>query len=800
MLGIGATGAGKTHTFAGSMLDIGIVQYFVEGLFKSLADKSTTEPIKYTLRMQYVEIINEDVIDLLSKGKGLLIAEADEWEGAVIKGAERKVIKNVQQFKDAYKTGMMNRTNLMNEFGRLSDKAAAVVIFDLIQVTETTYDTQVLTSKITFVECPGTEPLSENTEDLVAKQGPTLNQSLLALQDMAIDLSSGKMGDANYDASQLTRLLGDVLGGNTMTIAIFNFQCEDQNGSLTTLSLLRYCQRIVNFPIINNSKAICLLHKYRKTNIALRKRAYGPRGETIEKYQEIIAELEKKKVGGGLDTIKLNDERKLMNIKLNEFKERYSSILKEKASIQERLLEVENEKLQMSKALIAQQIENTKLKEKIQNIEYDNDTRYAHKEASIHILEKNKDETQKKIVDLQELLDQAIADKHDFELEFMSVKRNYLNKCKEFEELKKKNEGISVELISLMNEKKWTENKANSSKHTEDEIMKLHKKLSVLENENTKLKEQLSKTFTELKSGNSEKVKMEALIEQIKLDYDKKRIALEKKYVVLAKTRSDKVINKESFNEDIWENERKDLEDRIKELDRKLEAASLEVRDQKERSEELEIEKRRVETQLEEVIANCRDRIEGIKENEVNKELINTYITREKELIRDISLAKDLIAKLQTKCRILREYSRQLKYLCEDVFPENRMKPDILLGDEPFFITEESTEAEQVKDELKQQVERLKEDNKTLRKTINDLTIKVKQGEDSKVPEADMQRQILEELKMLKASPVASRPTSSKEDFETIRKERNRLLERIKQVSGTLIVDGVYRTSNRRKH
>jgi hypothetical protein len=524
---------------------------------------------------------------------------------------------------------------------------------------------------------------------------------------------------------------------------------------------------------------------------------YGPRGETIEKYQEIIAELEKKRVGGGLDIIKLNEERKLMNIKLNEFKERYNTMLKDKASIQERLLEVENEKLQMSKALIAQQIENTKLREEIQNIGYDNDTRHAHKEANIHILEENREKVQKEVMNLQELLDQAIADKRDFELELMSVKRNYLNKCKEIEELKQKNETISVELISAMNEKKWSENKADSSKHIESEVARLSKKLFISEKENKILKEQLSKTFTELKNANTEKVKMEVLIKQIKLDYDKKRIVLEKEYVALAKTRTNKATDKESLNEDIWESERRDFEDKVKELSRNLEAINLEVRDQKEINEELKIEKLRIEEQLNEVITNCRDRIEGIKEDEVNKELIMTYTTREKELLKEISLMKNTVTKLQMKCRMLREYARQLKYLCEDIFPENRMKPDILLGEEPFVINEELAETE-VKDELRQQVEKLKEDNKALRDTINELTMKLKE---EGVSEAEIRRQIIEEVKLLKTSKVTSRPTSSKEDFDTIRRERNRLLERIKQVSHSLILDGArfYRRSNWRK-
>lgn len=94
---------------------------------------------------------------------------------------------------DLYGIGLQSRTTLANEFGKLSDKAADVLVVEVIQVFETAGDMQVLVSKVMFVDCPGTEPLGENPESLRIKQGNTLNAGILSMQEVVLDLAIGKV-------------------------------------------------------------------------------------------------------------------------------------------------------------------------------------------------------------------------------------------------------------------------------------------------------------------------------------------------------------------------------------------------------------------------------------------------------------------------------------------------------------------------------------------------------------------------------------------------------------------------------
>ena len=785
------------------MSDVGLAPYFVEGLFNSLNEKMKSSPFNYTIRMQYVEIVNEEVIDLLTRGKGILNAEADDWEGAVVKGAERRIIKSIQDFNETYKAANLNRINLINEFGKLSDKAAAILVLDLIQITERSYDTQVLVSKITFAESPGTEMLNQDEINTSINQETTLNQGIAALQDVALDLSSGNMANANYDGSQITRRLFDTLDGNAITLAVLNVQCEDQIGSASTMNLLKYFQRIVNFPIINDNKAIGLLHKYRKRNVALRKKIYGARGETIEKYQAIISEMNKKNIGTNLDTIKVNDERRTLNIRLLELKDKYNNVLKQKADLQEQLLNVEEEKLNLSKVVIQRQIENAKLQEEIQNIKHEYDTKGIRTEANINVLEYNMEISNQKFMRLQLELDDAKSEKKEFELELMSVKRNYLNKCNELEGLKKKYERISAELITAVNtNKSLISDKGSVAKSLPINTEKYNTQIKYLESDNKLLKEQLSKALADMEKAINEKISMEVFVDNIKLDYDKKRVALEKEYVELAKEKDNKLVKDKKYDKDIeqnkemdkrlWSSEKGGLNDKIKELYRKLEVADSDVREFRTKNDELIIEKRGLEAQLNEIITNCRDRLEQMGQDEATTQLIRTYAAREKELIREVSLGSNTITKLQMKCRTLRDYARQLRYLCEDIFPENRMKPDILQGDEPYVINEEQGDIEELiksRDALQIEINKLKNDNKELENIISDLNEKLRRlsdGRSAQPSEEEIRKKILEEVKMLKERPVTgSRPPSGRGEFDTVRNERNRLLEenvRLKQI------------------
>ncbi len=75
---------------------------------------------------------------------------------------------------------------------------------------------------------------------------------------------SGTKGEfAVYEGSQLALLLKDPIGGNSLTVGIFCIQHGDPRGSQQTLQYYKLAENIINFPIVNDTKSLGLLKKFR---------------------------------------------------------------------------------------------------------------------------------------------------------------------------------------------------------------------------------------------------------------------------------------------------------------------------------------------------------------------------------------------------------------------------------------------------------------------------------------------------------------------------------------------------------
>lgn len=105
----------------------------------------------------------------------------NEWEGPTVSGVQWVPMSNQHQLADFFSNGCKSRTTKSNEFGRLSEKAAAIFSLELTQITQSADglgDTNVLVSRLHIVDLPGCEILNEDPESLRVKQGSTLNRGI----------------------------------------------------------------------------------------------------------------------------------------------------------------------------------------------------------------------------------------------------------------------------------------------------------------------------------------------------------------------------------------------------------------------------------------------------------------------------------------------------------------------------------------------------------------------------------------------------------------------------------------------
>lgn len=246
----GVTGSGKTHTVFGNLgyrnpdpsdQENGIVYY----CFKRLSREKNCE-----LKASYLEIYNEQVIDLLGDDDNLKITENGSGE-VVVQGLSQKSVTRFEELISIVKAGNLRRKMAATSANAFSSRSHAILQITIKRKVEGGY----LRSKLSFIDLAGSErvALTQN-KGLRLAEGSNINKSLLALGKVITSLSE-KNSDSyiNFRDSKLTRLLKDSLGGNTKTILITCIGTHSQQVD-ETIQSLNYATRAkkIKLTVVSN--------------------------------------------------------------------------------------------------------------------------------------------------------------------------------------------------------------------------------------------------------------------------------------------------------------------------------------------------------------------------------------------------------------------------------------------------------------------------------------------------------------------------------------------------------------------
>lgn len=235
----GATGAGKTHTMLGNDEHAGITFLTMRDLFENI--DSLSEDRKFDIGISYLEVYNEQVMNLLTKTGPLKLRE--DSTGVVVSGLCLKPIKNAEELIDLLILGNRNRTQHPTDANAESSRSHAVFQVHIRMVEKMTGKKQ--TVKLSMIDLAGSErAASTKCMGMRFKEGASINKSLLALGNCINKLADG-LKHIPYRDSNLTRILKDSLGGNCQTVMIANVSPS----SLTyedTYNTLKYASRAKN--------------------------------------------------------------------------------------------------------------------------------------------------------------------------------------------------------------------------------------------------------------------------------------------------------------------------------------------------------------------------------------------------------------------------------------------------------------------------------------------------------------------------------------------------------------------------
>lgn len=323
-LAFGQTGSGKTHTMTGPPQQfeggkhpepemLGIIQRSFEYMFQQIGQIGGSHVIKAS----YLEIYNEQVIDLLNPNQRRYLAV--RWsknKGFYVENLFLVECETVDDLMAVLEEGMRNRqtgSHGLNETSSRSHSMLTLTIDSEIQDPEDENLYLTKRGKLTFVDLAGSEKVKEsNSSAETLIESNNINRSLLVLGNCISSLGDAKkrQGHIPYRDSKLTKLLADSLGGQgvTLMIACVTPSSHHAAESINTLRYASRAKRIRTKPIVKmdpREKLIMSLKRevkaLRNENVYLRQqlefpaktaRPVGTQRENEEKINKIMKEKE----------------------------------------------------------------------------------------------------------------------------------------------------------------------------------------------------------------------------------------------------------------------------------------------------------------------------------------------------------------------------------------------------------------------------------------------------------------------------------------------------------------------------
>ncbi|CAG8441188.1 13239_t:CDS:2 [Acaulospora morrowiae] len=298
ILAYGQTSSGKTYTMGTSdnsslsADEKGIIPRSMTTLF-SYINSAQYKNRKCTMKVSFVEIYNEDLIDLLAdkeeESRPQVMIREDSKGNIIWSGLQEVKVNSVEEVMGNLTRGSLLRQVGATEMNSQSSRSHAIFSVTLSQqkfvpsgpVSPTGTPTRPssrqsgspsrsgsrmgrrteegdwvsVTSKFHFVDLAGSERLKRTSAiGERAKEGISINSGLLALGNVISALGDPTKNRSTthvpYRDSKLTRLLQDSLGGNAQTLMIACVSPAEYNVS-ETVNTLKYANRARN--IKNNA-------------------------------------------------------------------------------------------------------------------------------------------------------------------------------------------------------------------------------------------------------------------------------------------------------------------------------------------------------------------------------------------------------------------------------------------------------------------------------------------------------------------------------------------------------------------
>eukprot|EP00792_Barthelona_sp_PAP020_P005286 TRINITY_DN2583_c0_g1_i1.p1 TRINITY_DN2583_c0_g1~~TRINITY_DN2583_c0_g1_i1.p1 ORF type:complete len:969 (+),score=294.92 TRINITY_DN2583_c0_g1_i1:1762-4668(+) len=228
ILAYGKTSSGKTHSVFGPQSsnadDLGIVPRIMHSLFQHISQ--SPEDDEFTIKMSFLEIYMEKITDLLSaqanSSDNNLQQKIKIIEHGKVFGAKTIAVSDLNDVYCVLRKGINSRTVGETSQNLRSSRSHAAIICYVTRRCSTSNETY--SSRLSVLDLAGSERLTMNELNkmgVTRQESLAINASLSSLSRVLTSLvssgSSERLTHIPYRDSQLTRLLENSIGGNSLT-------------------------------------------------------------------------------------------------------------------------------------------------------------------------------------------------------------------------------------------------------------------------------------------------------------------------------------------------------------------------------------------------------------------------------------------------------------------------------------------------------------------------------------------------------------------------------------------------------
>jgi len=760
---VGPTNGDKTRHFQGSNEDEhGMIGWVADQLFIQLQEKEDAAQNQYkaTVSVSFQEHYGEIITDLLNPTNRELSIKIDPAFGYCVHGITKHVVTSAEELKAKLDYGKNSRNVAMFSTGPATESTGG--IFEIVLKQEegdSPNSMQTMQSRLLFVDTPPTTPLVAGAEKTRKNKGPDLAKALFSFVDVCKALASRqKRMNAPFEQSTFTTVLHDSLGADSLVICLGTLCQGEPEVSSKTMKLLSNFKKINNYPIENTELTQGIMIKYRTAISNLLDRIEELKVEHAAAPKEDKAAIERLKMleesllkANHEGTTAKEDGAKVYRM-LELFKAKYSKLVEDKAKQAEELILSEEQKLEISKALLDLKLEFSEANEKFQNEKYALELKASNKETQLQ-------DTQIKLTDTMNLLkDSQTAEEEarKAQIEMQQELQKKVNECialgEKYKASKESGTGLGTEVATLVNQKEqFTKMNASLNAQLETAVAKisdLEAEVSKNEEAIERLDEDSARIKAELEETHAQKSKVELELKKKEVGFEQARLDIEKNTENFVRQREHELfsVRKASEEEVAAIRREKDeiirtnnkLEGQVRGLTRKIRDMENNIQRIKDESYSKNTNSKRLEAQLNDARESYRSKllsylgeeamaaklaaddiskfIDGEDQNKDDKQgddkeattassmaaansraaledLIKTYKTREKDLLAQMEKIKEVNDENKKKNRLLFDSYHKLKDQLEDA-TDGQLEVKDLPPEKEMKITESQLEKE----------------------------------------------------------------------------------------------------------